>query len=168
MICTVVLKQINLIIMKKENYIFGLKQNLKIISLGIVFFDYIFRSDFDSPGDTLPLTNSTVPPPPPRGIIKITIKANQIDMDVFLISKLDNIHTKTMFVPIVWLFSIILLACEFYPHGQTWYQKFLGTYLPLKYIQINQYLYLYPNWKSSPTDPSLTWALTLEGLRCFL
>ena len=36
-ICSVVFKQINLIIMTKENYSFGLKQNLKIIFLGIVF-----------------------------------------------------------------------------------------------------------------------------------
>ena len=61
----------------------------------------------------------------------MTIKANQIHTDVLLISKLGNIHTETMFVPNVWLFSIILLLCEFYPHRQTWYQKFLGTYLPL-------------------------------------
>ena len=66
-------------------------------------------------------------------IIKLTIKANQIHMDVLLISKLGNIHRETMFVPKVWLFSIILLVCEFYPHRQTWYQKLLGTYLPLKY-----------------------------------
>ena len=38
--------------------------------------------------------------------IKITIKANQIGMDVLLISQLDSIHTKTMFVPKVQLFSI--------------------------------------------------------------
>ena len=49
----------------------------------------------------------------------MTIKANQIHMDVLLISKLGNIHTETMFVPNVWLFSIILLLCEFYPHRQT-------------------------------------------------
>ena len=29
-------------------------------------------------------------------------------------------------------FSIIALVCEFYPHGQTWYQKFIGTYMPLR------------------------------------
>ena len=36
-------------------------------------------------------------------MIKITIKANLIDMDVLLMSGL----------------SIVLLVCEFYPHGQT-------------------------------------------------
>ena len=63
----------------------------------------------------------------------MTIKANQIHMDVLLISKLGNIHTDTMFVPKVWQFSIILLLCEFYPHKQTMYQQVLITYLPLKY-----------------------------------
>ena len=63
----------------------------------------------------------------------MTIKANQIHMDVVLISKLGNIHTETMFVPKVWLLSIILLVSEFYPHRQTCYQKFSGTYLPLRY-----------------------------------
>ena len=61
-------------------------------------------------------------------MIKITIKANQIDMDVLLISKVGN--TKSMFVPKVRLFSIILLVCEFHPHRQTWYQKFLGLIRP--------------------------------------
>ena len=28
-------------------------------------------------------------------------------------------------------FSFILLVYEFYSHGQTWHQKFIGTYLPL-------------------------------------
>ena len=38
-------------------------------------------------------------------MIKITIKANQIDMDVLLISKVDLLlSTETMFVPKVWLF----------------------------------------------------------------
>ena len=69
-------------------------------------------------------------------IIKITIKANQIDMDVLLILEPGNIHTKTMFVPKVQLFSIILLVCEFYPQGQTWHQKFLGTYSPMQYITV--------------------------------
>ena len=36
-----------------------------------------------------------------------------------------------MFVPTVLLLSISLLVCEFNPHGQTWYQKFIGTYPPL-------------------------------------
>ena len=37
-----------------------------------------------------------------------------------------------MFVPEDRLFSISLLVCEFNPHRQTWYQKFKGTYSPLK------------------------------------
>ena len=61
MICTAVFKQINLIIMKKENYVFDLKQNLKIIFLGIVLISLIIFLDqtliaLDMP---LPLTNST-------------------------------------------------------------------------------------------------------------
>ena len=36
-----------------------------------------------------------------------------------------------MFVPKVWLFFITLLAIEFNPNRQTWYQKFIGTYMPL-------------------------------------
>ena len=42
-----------------------------------------------------------------------------------------RLHTKTIFVPEVRLFSISLLVCEFNPHRQTWYQKFTGTYPPL-------------------------------------
>ena len=50
-IYSVVFKQINLIIMKKkENYIFGLKQNLKIIFLGIVFLSLNFWLGFGNPG----------------------------------------------------------------------------------------------------------------------
>ena len=37
-----------------------------------------------------------------------------------------------MFVPKVWLFSVRLLVCEFKPCRQTWYQKFIGTYLLLR------------------------------------
>ena len=62
-------------------------------------------------------------------MIKITIKANQIDMDVLLISKIGNIQKACLSLKSG--FSIILLVCEFHPHGQTWYQKFIGTYLPL-------------------------------------
>ena len=37
-----------------------------------------------------------------------------------------------MFVPKVRLFPLFYeLVHEFYSHGQTWYQKFTGTYLPL-------------------------------------
>ena len=43
----------------------------------------------------------------------------------------SRLHTKTIFVPEVRLFSISLLVCEFNPHRQTWYQKFIGTYPPL-------------------------------------
>ena len=39
-------------------------------------------------------------------MIKITIKANQIDMDVSLISKVDNIPKPCMFVPKFWLFPL--------------------------------------------------------------
>ena len=44
----------------------------------------------------------------------------------------SRLHTKTIFVPEVRLFSISLLVCEFNPHRQTWYQKFIGTYPPLE------------------------------------
>ena len=44
----------------------------------------------------------------------------------------SRLHTKTIFVPEVRLFSISLLVCGFNPHRQTWYQKFIGTYPPLK------------------------------------
>ena len=63
-------------------------------------------------------------------MIKITIKANQIDMDVLLISKVDNIQKPCLSLKSGFFF-IISLVCEFYPHGQTWYQKFIGTYAPL-------------------------------------
>ena len=43
----------------------------------------------------------------------------------------SRLHTKTIFVPEVRLFSISSLVCEFNPHRQTWYQKFVGTYPPL-------------------------------------
>ena len=63
-------------------------------------------------------------------MIKITIKANQIDMDVSLISKVDNIQKPSLSLKSVFFF-INLLVRAFYPHGQTWYQKFIGTYPPL-------------------------------------
>ena len=44
-------------------------------------------------------------------------------MDILLISKVDDIQKLA--------FSISLLVCQFYPHGQTWYQKRTGTYPPL-------------------------------------
>ena len=66
-------------------------------------------------------------------MIKITIKANQIDMDVLLISKVDNIQKPCLSLKSG--FSIISLVCEFYPHGQTWYQKFIGTYTPLVIVK---------------------------------
>ena len=47
-------------------------------------------------------------------MIKITIKANQIDMDVFLISKVDNIQKPCLSQNQA--FSINLLVCAFYPH----------------------------------------------------
>ena len=65
-------------------------------------------------------------------MIKFTIKANQIDMDVSLISKVDNIQKPCLNCPKSPAFSINLLVCEFYPHGQTWYQKFIGPYPTLK------------------------------------
>ena len=51
-------------------------------------------------------------------MIKIMIKANQIDMDVLLIPKVDNIQKPCLSLKSG--FSIILLVCEFYPHRQTW------------------------------------------------
>ena len=63
-------------------------------------------------------------------MIKITIKTNQIVMDVLLVSKVDNIRKPCLSLKSG--FSIILLVCEFYPHGRTWYQKFIGTYPPLE------------------------------------
>ena len=56
-------------------------------------------------------------------MIKITIKANQIDVDVLLISNVDNIQKP--YFSLKSGFSIILLVCEFYPHEQTWW-KTLG------------------------------------------
>ena len=50
-------------------------------------------------------------------MIKITIKANQIDMDVLFISEVDNVQNYVC--PQSPAFSIILLVFEFYPHGQT-------------------------------------------------
>ena len=52
-------------------------------------------------------------------MIKIMIKANQNYVDILLISKVDDIKKPA--------FSISLLVCEFYPHGQ----KLTGTYPPL-------------------------------------
>ena len=34
-------------------------------------------------------------------------------------------------------FSISLLVCEFNPHAQTWYQKFIGTYPPLITVRLD-------------------------------
>ena len=48
-------------------------------------------------------------------MIKITIRENQIDRDVLLISKVGIIQK-----PCFPAFSIDLLVCEFYPQGQTW------------------------------------------------
>ena len=62
-------------------------------------------------------------------MIKITIKANQIDMDVLLFSKVGNIQKTCLSLKSG--FSIILFVCEFYPDGQTWYQKLIGIYPPL-------------------------------------
>ena len=65
-----------------------------------------------------------------------TIKANQSHMNVLLISKVDNIQNPCLslksgfFLYFIGFFWKILL--EFYSHGQTWYQKFIGTYLPLR------------------------------------
>ena len=39
-----------------------------------------------------------------------------------------------MFVSKVQFFSVSLLVCEFHNHGQTWYQKFIGTYPPLSLL----------------------------------
>ena len=58
--------------------------------------------------------------------IKITIKENQIDMDVLLIPEVDNVQRPCLSLKSG--FSISLLVCEFYPHRQTWYQKCAGTY----------------------------------------
>ena len=60
-------------------------------------------------------------------IIKITIKANQIEMDVLLISKVDNVQKPCLSLSPA--FSIILSVCEFY-------QKFILTHLPLESICI--------------------------------
>ena len=53
---------------------------------------------------------------------KLTIKANEIDIDVLLISKVDNIQKPCLSLKSG--FFIYLLVCEFYPHGQIWYQKY--------------------------------------------
>ena len=45
-------------------------------------------------------------------MIKITIKANQIDMDVLLISKVDNIQ-KPCLSPKVWLFPLFYWFANF-------------------------------------------------------
>ena len=57
-------------------------------------------------------------------MIKITIKAHQIDMGLLLISKVDNIQKLCLSIKSG--FFISLLGCEFYPHGQTWYQSFIS------------------------------------------
>ena len=59
-------------------------------------------------------------------MIKIILKANEIDMDVRFFQR--NIANRNHVCP---LFSISLLVCEFKPYRQTWYQKFVGTYPPL-------------------------------------
>ena len=58
-------------------------------------------------------------------MIKITIKANQIETDVLLISKVDNVQKPCLSLSAA--FSIILSVCEFY-------QKFILTHLPLESI----------------------------------
>ena len=58
-------------------------------------------------------------------MIKITIKANQIEMDVLLISKVDNIQKQCLSLKSG--FSIILSVCEFY-------QKLILTHPPLESI----------------------------------
>ena len=45
------------------------------------------------------------------------------------VTKVDNIQNPCLSLKSG--FSFIFLVSEFYSHGQTWYQKFIGTYLPL-------------------------------------
>ena len=46
-------------------------------------------------------------------MIKITTKANQIDIDGFAFSKVDNEHTKTMFVSKVRVYPLIYWFVNF-------------------------------------------------------
>ena len=62
-------------------------------------------------------------------MIEITIKTNQIDMDVCIFQK--YITSTNHVCPFSLAFPISLLVYEFNPLRQTWYQKFLGTYLSL-------------------------------------
>ena len=64
-------------------------------------------------------------------MIEITVKANQIDMDVLFISKVDNIQKPCLSLKSGFFHYFIHQVCEFCPHGQTWYQKFIGSYTPL-------------------------------------
>ena len=62
-------------------------------------------------------------------MIKITIKTNQVHMDVCFFQKVDNIQKPCLSLK-SGFFSVRLLVCEF--KRQTWYQKFMGTDLPLE------------------------------------
>ena len=78
-------------------------------------------------------------------MIKITIKSNHIDMGVLLISKAGNIQKPCLSLKSG--FSIRLLVCEFYAHGQTWYHSFISQ--PKKYKKkvvkrSPQYIWEYP------------------------
>ena len=58
-----------------------------------------------------------------------TIKANQSHMNVLLISKVDNIQNPCLALKSG--FFLYFIFYELYSYGQTWYQTFIGTYLPL-------------------------------------
>ena len=69
-------------------------------------------------------------------MIKITIKANQIDMDVLFISEVDK--EQKLCLSLKSGFFHYYIGCDFYPHRQTWYQKFIGTYLNLVETRLKQ------------------------------
>ena len=64
-------------------------------------------------------------------MIEITIKTNEIDMDVFFFQK--YITYKSHDCPQSPAFPISSLVYEFKTHRQTMYHKYMETYLPLKF-----------------------------------
>ena len=78
-------------------------------------------------------------------------------MDALLISEVDGIRNHCLSLKSG--FSINLLVCEFYPQGQTWYQKFIGTYPPLGNASENMQMEA-PSRPSGVTQSSRTLGVT--------
>ena len=69
-------------------------------------------------------------------MIKVTIKANQIDMDVMVFLK-SRWHTKTMFIPKVWRFPLLYWSAGILPSRTTMVPKIYRELSALAELQPN-------------------------------